>query len=83
MRKLILISLGLLAALAASGQRTLRQWVTSADGASLYAPGADAVFSDARGDRSVPIIVDERQAYQEMLGFGFSLTGGSAPAPGS
>ena len=78
MRKLILISLGLLAALAASGQRTLRQWVTTADGASLYAPGADAVFSDARGDRSVPIIVDARQSYQEMLGFGFSLTGGSA-----
>ena len=48
MRKLILISLGLLAALTAFGQRTLHQWVTTADGASLYAPGADAVFSDAR-----------------------------------
>ena len=78
MRKLILISLGLLAALTAFGQRTLRQWVTTADGASLYAPGDEVVFSDARGDRSVPIIVDPRQSYQEMLGFGFSLTGGSA-----
>ena len=78
MRKLILISLGLLAALTAFGQRTLHQWVTTADGASLYAPSADAVFSDERGDRSVPIIVDARQSYQEMLGFGFSLTGGSA-----
>ena len=78
MRKFLLISVCLCTALDASGQRTLRQWVTTADGTSLYAPGADAAFSDARGDRAVPIIVDARQSYQEMLGFGFSLTGGSA-----
>lgn len=78
MRKFLLLSIGLLSAWAAFAQRTVHQRMTTADGASLYAPGADAVFSDARGDRSVPIIVDERQSYQEMLGFGFSLTGGSA-----
>ena len=78
MRKFLLLSFGLLAALTASGQRTVHQWVTTADGTSLYAPGADAVFSEKRGDRSVPIIVDDRESYQEMLGFGFSLTGGSA-----
>ena len=78
MRKFLLMSVGLLAALTASGQRTVHQWVTTADGTSLYAPLADAVFADERGDRSVPIIVDARESYQEMLGFGFSLTGGSA-----
>ena len=78
MRKILLLSIGLFAAWAASGQRTVHQRVTTADGTSLYAPLADAVFADERGDRSVPIIVDARESFQEMLGFGFSLTGGSA-----
>ena len=78
MRKLILISLGFLAALTAFGQRTLRQHVSTADGQSLYATGNDITFREGRGDNSIPIIVDARESFQEMRGFGFSLTGGSA-----
>ena len=32
MKKILLISIGLLAALTASGQRTIHQWVTTPDG---------------------------------------------------
>ena len=77
MKRLILIPLIFLG-LAASGQRTLQQRVTTPDGEKLYSAAPDVAFVDERGDRSVPIIVDGRQSYQEMLGFGFSLTGGSA-----
>ena len=77
MKRLILF-LALTVSLAAHGQQTVRQWITAPDGTSLYAPEPEIFFSDTRADRTVPIIVDERQTYQEMLGFGFSLTGGSA-----
>lgn len=77
MKRLILIPL-LFLGLAASGQRTLQQRVTTPDGENLYSAAPEVAFVDERGDRSVPIIVDGRQSYQEMLGFGFSLTGGSA-----
>ena len=77
MKRLILIPL-LFLGLAASGQRTLQQRVTTPDGEKLYSAAPEVAFVDERGDRSVPIIVDGRQSYQEMLGFGFSLTGGSA-----
>ena len=78
MKKTLLLFAGLLAAWTAAGQRTLHQHVTTPDGEQLYAAGPDVAFEEGRGDRSVPIIVDGRQTYQEMLGFGFSLTGGSA-----
>ena len=77
MKRLILIPL-LFLGLAASGQRTLQQRVTTPDGEKLYSAASEVAFVDERGDRSVPIVVDGRQSYQEMLGFGFSLTGGSA-----
>lgn len=77
MKRLILF-LALTVSLAAHGQQTVRQWITAPDGSSLYAPAPEISFSDTHADRTVPIIVDERQTYQEMLGFGFSLTGGSA-----
>ena len=77
MKRLILF-LALTVSLAAHGQQTVRQWISAPDGSSLYAPAPEISFSDTRADRTVPIIVDERQTYQEMLGFGFSLTGGSA-----
>ena len=78
MKKTLLLFAGLLAAWTAAGQRMLHQHVTTPDGEQLYAAGPDVAFEEGRGDRSIPIIVDGRQTYQEMLGFGFSLTGGSA-----
>lgn len=76
--KRLTLFLALTVSLAAHGQRVIRQWVTTPDGSSLYAQGPEVPFADARPGRNVPIVVDDRQAYQEMLGFGFSLTGGSA-----
>lgn len=76
--KRLIFFLALTVSLAAHGQQTVRQWITAPDGTSLYAPAPEISFSDTPAGRTVPIIVDERQTYQEMLGFGFSLTGGSA-----
>ncbi len=36
------------------------------------------VFGNEKGRRGQVIVVDDRQHFQEMLGFGFALTGGSA-----
>lgn len=72
----ILLVLGLFQA--ASAQSVLQQRITTPDGAQLFAPGPDVAFTPERGDRSIPIVVDAREQYQEMLGFGFALTGGSA-----
>lgn len=77
MRRL-LIALCMVFPLSLSAQREIRQWVTTPDGQFLYAQGENVQFLKDRMDRSIPIIVDDRQSYQEMLGFGFSLTGGSA-----
>ena len=60
------------------GQKTLQQWVTTSEGDRIMEEGQTVEFKDAQPGGGVPIIVDERQSYQEMLGFGFSLTGGSA-----
>lgn len=76
--KRLLIALCLLFPLSLSAQREIRQWLTTPDGTSLYEEAQVLQFQNRRIDRSIPIIVDERQAYQEMLGFGYSLTGGSA-----
>lgn len=72
----ILLVLGLFQP--ASAQSVLQQRITTPDGAQLFAPGPDVAFTPERGDRSIPIVVDAREQYQEMLGFGFALTGGSA-----
>ena len=78
MKRLIIPLLLLLAAPPMMGQRTVSQWVTTADSGSLYERREDASFQNERRARQNPIIVDARQSYQEMLGFGFALTGGSA-----
>lgn len=78
MRKHLLMLPALLLSFSAFGQRTLQQWVTTGDGERLFSAGEEVTFRDGREDRSIPIIVDGRETYQEMLGFGFSLTGGSA-----
>ena len=59
-------------------QRTVSQWITTPDAGSLYERKEDVSFRSERRDRQTPIIVDARQSYQEMLGFGFAMTGGSA-----
>ena len=59
-------------------QRPVNQWVTTPDAGSLYQRMEQTSFQTGRRSGQNPIIVDARQGYQEMLGFGFALTGGSA-----
>lgn len=55
----------------------VESWLTKADKSALFAkqPGFGFVSSDAKGD---VILVDESKTFQEMDGFGYCLTGGSA-----
>jgi glucosylceramidase len=59
----------------------IESWVTKPDRSALFQkqPGKIA-FSNENNERgySTPIIIDDRQEYQSMDGFGFALTGGSA-----
>jgi glucosylceramidase len=57
---------------------SLAVWLTSADQTSLYQRQTDSLrFADSIHDLPV-ITVDAEQKYQDIEGFGFSLTGGSA-----
>lgn len=58
--------------------QTIQQWITTPDGKHLLENTSPAQFKDRQDGRNVPIVVNPRQKYQEMLGFGFALTGGSA-----
>lgn len=54
-------------------------WETSADGSRmLELRPREYVFSSRGTDRKACITVDERQHFQQMRGFGYALTGGSA-----
>ena len=78
MKRLIIILFFALVNLQLYGQRTLQQWVTDPDGGRLLSEGGTVEFQNALAGGGVPVVVDERQTYQEMLGFGYALTGGSA-----
>ena len=53
-------------------------WITTADGKSLLQKQKGTEFKPLPNLRAAPIIVDDRQQFQQMDGFGFALTGGSA-----
>jgi glucosylceramidase len=57
----------------------IESWITTPDRSQLLTrrPGCTA-FVEQSDHWHVPIIVDERQSFQPVDGFGFSLTGGSA-----
>lgn len=57
----------------------IESWITTPDRSQLLARQAECIaFADHTDHWHVPIIVDERQAFQPVDGFGFALTGGSA-----
>ena len=59
--------------------RTIEAWVTTADRSSLFEQQAQRIpFAGSSRGGGYPIIVDERQAFQEIDGFGFAMTEGSA-----
>lgn len=78
MKKISVISSILLAICVNINAQTAQSWVTSPDGENLLKQAEDVRFTDSPKGRQAPIIVDSRQSYQQMKGFGFALTGGSA-----
>ena len=59
--------------------QNVKVWETTPDGESRVALRPQVyAFSDTSTDRRVPITIDERQHFQQMRGFGYALTGGSA-----
>ena len=58
---------------------SIESWITNADRSALFLKQDDSIFfrSNNRGG-GAPIVIDNTQQYQEIDGFGFALTGGSA-----
>jgi len=57
----------------------VESWVTRPDRSSLFEKQSDTIhFKNRQSGWVRTIVVDDRTAYQEMDGFGFALTGGSA-----
>jgi glucosylceramidase len=57
----------------------VESWITNPDRSALFQKQSDTVFfrTGNRGGGSA-IVIDDSQKYQEIDGFGFALTGGSA-----
>lgn len=55
----------------------VQAWITTGDQSKLLARGPDAAFGRARA-KGIVIDVDPAQRYQEMVGFGASITDASA-----
>jgi len=60
----------------ASGE-TVNAWLTTTDQAHLLSPQSNLTFGNV-GSNSTTITVNEAQTYQQMVGFGASLTDSSA-----
>ncbi len=59
--------------------KEIEAWITNPDRSSMFEVLPEKyVFGDRSGGKQSPVIVDERQCFQTMDGFGFALTGGSA-----
>lgn len=58
--------------------QTVKSWVTKPDRSALLEKQSEEISFSYELGRSNPIVIDERQTYQEIDGFGYSLTGGSA-----
>ena len=64
-------------ALTSSTSRTVRTWVTTSDQTKLLARQADTTFGRARANAGISVNVDESQLFQQMDGFGASMTDSS------
>lgn len=59
--------------------RKIEAWVTNPDRSSLFQKQSEFISFGNRGGRGgATIVIDDRQALQQIDGFGFALTGGSA-----
>jgi glucosylceramidase len=56
----------------------IEAWITSADRSALFSRQSKEITFGREESRGLPIIIDDRQQYQSVDGFGFALTEGSA-----
>src|SRR5690606_5422763 len=57
----------------------IEAWITTADRSDLFQQQTTTLsFGDEQQGKGLPIVIDDRQAYQSIDGFGFALTEGSA-----
>lgn len=56
----------------------IESWITTADRSLLFEKQAENITFGKEGWGGLPIIIDDRQEYQSIDGFGFALTEGSA-----
>jgi glucosylceramidase len=76
--RLRVASLFAVLAVTACATHRVETYVTTGDRAKLLSRDADLRFSDSRADSVATIEVDETRSFQEMVGFGASLTDASA-----
>jgi glucosylceramidase len=63
----------------AQNAKTIEAWITKADRSALFEKQEQATpFTASSRGGGYPIIVDDRQTFQEIDGFGFAMTEGSA-----
>lgn len=56
----------------------IESWVTNADRSALFQKQTDSIFFGASRGGGSTIIIDEGQQFQEIDGFGYAITGGTA-----
>ena len=60
-------------------QNRVESWITTPDRTMLLQKQHDSIFfSPGNRPTNAPIVIDDRQVFQEIDGFGFAITGGSA-----
>ena len=74
----ILISNSLLLSAQTVTPLEVESWITTADRSVLFQKQSEKLTFGNNAGRGLPIIVDNRQEFQSMDGFGFALTEGSA-----
>ncbi|MDR1344377.1 MAG: glucosylceramidase, partial [Tannerellaceae bacterium] len=61
-----------------SQPREIESWITTADRTALFQQQPRKITIGKEDRRGLPVIVDDRQAFQPIDGFGFAMTEGSA-----
>lgn len=56
----------------------IEAWVTNANRSALFQQQPEKIVFGAEQGKGLPIIIDDRQEFQSMDGFGFAMTEGSA-----
>jgi len=58
---------------------SIDSWITNADRSAMFQKQTDSIyFRNSNRGGGVPIVIDDKQQFQEIDGFGFALPGGSA-----